>query len=83
MIAARGNYLADVPPPTPQDPAPTPMATVLVDPLVRSMLNERTQHLQRVQFDRIDIAFTDRTRPPDDGRIAINVRVIPDSVKLS
>lgn len=62
VIAARGNYLADTPvltsAPTTQDPVPSPMTPVLVDGQVRLLLNELVQHLQRVQFDRIDIAVS-------------------------
>ena len=62
VIGARGNYLADVPtlrlPTTPQEPVPTPMTPVLVDGQIRLLLDELVQHLQRVEFDRIDIAVS-------------------------
>jgi superfamily II DNA or RNA helicase/HKD family nuclease/diadenosine tetraphosphate (Ap4A) HIT family hydrolase len=62
VFAARGNYLADasvlVPAATPQDPVPTPMTPVLVDGQVRLLLDELVQHLQRVHFDRVDIAVS-------------------------
>ncbi|WP_137148199.1 DUF3427 domain-containing protein [Mycolicibacterium sp. CR10] len=60
VIATRGNYLADPPAPvtTPQDSVPTAMTPVLVDGQVRLLVTELVQHLQRVQFDRIDIAVS-------------------------
>lgn len=59
VIAARGNYLVDAAAaPGEQDPVPTPKTPVLVDGQVRLLLDELVQHLQRVQFDRIDIAVS-------------------------
>lgn len=57
VIPARGNYLADAPVPL-SHPVPTPMTPVLVDGQVRLLLTELVQHLQRAQFDRIDIAVS-------------------------
>lgn len=62
VIAARGNYLVDMATPAPAsiayDPVPNPVTPVLVDGQVRLFLDELIQHLQRVQFDRIDIAVS-------------------------
>ena len=60
VIAARGKHLNDVQGPlsTAHDPTPNTMTPVLVDGQVRLLITELLLHLQRVQFDRIDIAVS-------------------------
>lgn len=59
VVGAHGNYLAGQSSAALiQDPVPTPMTPVLVDGQVRLLVTELVQHLQRTQFDRIDIAVS-------------------------
>ncbi len=61
VIAARGNYLADLGPdtrPSSEQPSLHPTTPVLVDGQVRLLLTELVQHLRHVDYDRVDIVVS-------------------------